>query len=253
MTTKIKRARQGGNPNLALTNPSNMTRNKEAFYMLANNSNLSKLARHQRSNQKSSSPWITHQAGSIFGYELSIAKDQSVHDYWKPDPFFSWIHANNAEDILFRALIKLAPLHPVVSYQGDTSIWVSPPPSGSGNTVGIIIGKDKLGGIRLIGSNLISTPDNSRGLPDENIFDSFALKEYWRDKNNFIQEQIGLRMTSDEARISIVVEKEAQKYRTMAIYILAITDSGNYFAIDTAVVDGNYPSDMSNEFVGEIL
>jgi hypothetical protein len=60
-------------------------------------------------------------------------------------------------------------------------------------------------------------------------------------------------MTSDEARNSIVVEKEAQKYRTMAIYMLAITDSGNYFAIDTAVVDGNYPSDMSNEFVGEIL
>jgi hypothetical protein len=253
MTTKIKRARKGANPNLALTNPSNMTRNKEALYMLANNSNLSKLTCHQRSNQKSSSPWITHQTGSTFGYELSIAKDHSVHEYWKPDPFFSWIHANNAEDILFRALIKLAPLHPVVSYQGDTSIWVSPPPSGSGNTVGIIIGKDKLGTIRLIGTNLMSTPNNSSGLPEPNIFSSFNLIKNGLDKSFFIQKQIGLRMTSDEVINSKVVDREARKYRTMAIYVLAIADDANYFAIDTAVVDGNYPSDMRKEFVGEIL
>jgi hypothetical protein len=253
MTTKLKRARQGGNPNLALTNPSNITRNKEAINMLANNSNLSKLTRHQRSTQKSSSPWIAHQTGSIFGYELSIAKDQSVHDYWKPDPLFLWVHSNNVEDILFRALIKLAPLHPVVSYQGDTSVWVSPPPSGSGNTVGIIIGKDKFGTIRLIGTNLMSTPGNSSGLPEQNIFDSFDLIEYELAKSIFIQKQIGLRMTSDEVCNSRIIEREARKYRTMAIYILAITDGGNLFAIDTAAVDGNYPSDMSKEFAGKIL
>ena len=99
----------------------------------------------------------------------------------------------------------------------------------------------------------MSTPGNSRGLPEQNIFESFDLINHEYSKSIFIQKQIGLRMTSDEVGKSRVIEREARKYRTMAIDILAITDGGNLFAIDTAAVDGNYPSDMSREFAGEIL
>jgi hypothetical protein len=60
-------------------------------------------------------------------------------------------------------------------------------------------------------------------------------------------------MTSDEVKDSKRVEIEASKYRTMPIYILVIDGENSYLGIDTAVVTGDYPSDMSYEFAGEIL
>lgn len=242
MRPKLNRARQGCNPNLALT-PHQANTNKELTAMLPKNKYLSKA-----------SPWITDRNNSVFGYEMSIAEDPSCHWFSKPHPLFHWLNENNLNSSLFDALAKLSPLHPVVSYNGHTSLWLSPPPSGSGNAVGIIIGRDKSNKLRIIGTNIMNCPAGSVNTPNACVFEAFdSLEGNALSIYRLIENEISSRMTPEEVAISKVIEHEAYKYRTMPIYILAIDGDKSYFGIDTAVVSGDYPSDMSYEFAGEIL
>lgn len=252
MNFKTKRARQGGSPNLALT-PYKSNINKELILMVSTNRKLGKTS-HRKTSVKTLSPWKTHRNNSIFGYEMSIAEDQSCHQYLTPDPLFTWLNANKLNSVLFDVLEKLCPLYPVVSYYNQTSMWFAPPPSGSGNTVGIIIGRDKSNRLRIIGTNFMNRPGRSTNTPHECVFEAFdthtgnALAIY-----KLIQNEISARMTSVEVATSKIIGHEAYKYRTMPIYILVIDGDRSYFAIDTAVISGDYPSDMSYEFAGEIL
>jgi len=242
MRSKSKRARQGCNPNLALT-PHQANTNKEFNAMLPKNIRLSKA-----------SPWITHRNNSVFGYEMGIAEDLSCHWLSKPHPLFQWLNENNLNNTLFDVLAKLSPLHPVVSYNGHTSLWLSPPPSGAGNVIGIIIGRDKSNQLRIIGTNFMNSPGGSINTPNACVFEAFdALDGNTLSIYRLIENEISSRMTSEDLEISKVIEHEAYKYRTMPIYILAIDGDKSYFGIDTAVVTGDYPSDLSYEFAGEIL
>ena len=252
MKRQMKRARQGGNPNLALI-PYKSIINKELIHMVSTNKKLCKTS-HRKTPVKTISPWKTHRNNSVFGYEMSIAEDQSCHQYLKPNPLFMWLDANKLNSVLFDVLERLCPLHPVVSYFGQTSLWLATPPSGSGNTVGIIIGRDKSNRLRIIGTNFMSSPGRSINTPNECVFEAFdahdgnALAIY-----RLIENEISARMTSEEVEISKIIEHEAYKYRTMPIYILVIDGDKSYFGIDTAVVSGDHPSDMTYEFAGEIL
>lgn len=252
MNFKTKRARQGCSPSLAPT-PNQSVIKKELAIMVSTNSQLSKVVR-SKDKSRNSSPWITHRNNSVFGYEMGIAEDPSCHWFSKPHPLFHWLNENNLNSALFDVLAKLSPLHPVVSYNGHTSLWLSPPPSGSGNAVGIIIGRDKSNQVRIIGTNFMNCPAGSINTPNACVFEAFdALAGNTLAIYRLIENEISSRMTSEEVGISKVIEHEAYKYRTMPIYILAIDGDKSYFGIDTAVVSGDHPSDMSYEFAGEIL
>ena len=69
-------------------------------------------------NNKKQSPWIVDKHHHIFGYELSIAKDNLDHPYWKPHPFFKWIRTNEAEIIMLSSLVACCPIFPVMGYKG---------------------------------------------------------------------------------------------------------------------------------------
>jgi hypothetical protein len=253
MILKTNRAKQDGNPGLALTNSSNITRSKEAICMLANKIDLNKSAQRLGSPQKTTSPWITHRNNNVFGYEMSIVEDPICRSFSTPHPLFIWLDANKLNSVLFDVLAKLCPLHPVVSYKGYVSLWLSPPPSGSDNAVGIIIGRDKSKHLRIIGTNFMAKPTGSNR-PSECVFEAFdALDGNPLAIYRLITNEIHARMTSEEVKISRIIENEAYKYRTMPIYILVIDGEKSYFGIDTAVVTGDYPSDMSYEFAGELL
>lgn len=253
MSLKRKRARQGCHPNLAPT-PNKSTISKESIAMLPKNSGVSKATRKNCVSTKQS-PWITHRDNSVFGLEMRIAEEANYSNIPEPNPLFVWLNENNLNSDLFKALDKLCPLHPVVSYNGNTSLWLSPPPSGSGNTVGIIIGKDISGQLRIIGTNFMNNPDRRFTCkPSKNIFEDFdAIFNSPLSIYNLIENEINSRMTSEVVAISKIIEREAFKYRTMPIYILLIDGDKSYFAIDTAVVSGDYPSDMSYEFAGEVV
>lgn len=196
--------------------------------------------------------WADRPDQHVFGLELSIAKDTSFQYNPPANKVFKWIHKNGAESLLFKALDKFAPLHPTISYHGCPSMWYSAPPSGSSNVVGIIIGKSNQGILRVIGTNFMTVPERSNDAPNPNLFQRFdSLKN--GSINDFIQKEIALRMTSRDERLSETVEHNAKKYRTMPIYILVLDDLTALIAMDIAYVDGDYPSDMSVEFAGEII
>lgn len=251
MTPQTKRARQGCSPHPAHL-PHKFGLNKELIVMLHINSQSGKTASSSSNNNQS--PWITQRERHIFGYELSIAEDHTCHSFMKPHPLFAWIHANKLNATLFDVLAKLCPLHPVISYRGQTALWLSNPPSGSGNTVGIIIGRDKSNRLRIIGTNFMNSPTRSSARPTQCIFDAYdSLSDNDLKIYRLIENEISARMTSNEIKIAAAIEHEAFKYRTMPIYILVIDGEHSYLAIDTAMVSGNYPSDMSYEFAGELV
>jgi hypothetical protein len=251
MNLKTERARQGGSPSLAPT-PNQSNIKKELTAMVSINSKLSKVVSNT-STATQPSPWITRKEDSVFGYEMSIAEDPSCHTFIKPNPLFVWLNANKLNTALFDVLAKLCPLYPVVSNRGHTSIWLSPPPSGSGNTVGIIIGRDKSNQLRIIGTNFMNCPASSINSPSECVFEAFdALGDSALAIYRLIENEISARMTSNELKISEQIEEEAYKYRTMSIYLLVIDGENSYFAIDTALVLGDHPSDMSFEYAGEL-
>ena len=87
------------------------------------------------------SPWLNKNNNNIFLDEISFVEDPVSNPYYKPMEIFKWICKHKAKKLLFNALALFAPLFPVVSYKGQISSWQSPPPSGLGNVIFIIIGK----------------------------------------------------------------------------------------------------------------
>jgi hypothetical protein len=248
--TKTKRARPDGSPRLAPTSKTNNI-NKELIAMLHINSSSGKTAVSHINNKQS--PWITERAHHIFGYELSIAKDNSSDPYWRPHPFFSWILTNNADNILLDALAQCCPVFPGIGYKGVPFVYLTPPPSGSINAVAyVVIGHDSIGMLRAVGCNYESTHRNQQ--PSADFFGGFDLLTRKDDKAEYIKTEACSRMTSNEVGCLEQMQYESRKYGTTPIVLVALDkESGPYFAIDTAVIKPWGSCNSSYEFAGEIL
>jgi hypothetical protein len=88
------------------------------------------------------SPWLDSTYNNLYGRELVLAQENLGLPGFKPTPLYAWIHDNAASEAFFNGLAKLAPLFPVVGYNRVVSSWVSPPPSGQGNVVMVVLGKE---------------------------------------------------------------------------------------------------------------
>lgn len=199
------------------------------------------------------SPWEDASLESPFRTELSLANDPIDLPIYKSRPEFQWIDKYNAGDLLFRGLTKFAPLYPIIAYKKEISSWLSPAISGSGNTVLLILGKDKSGVVRLAGTNYLNMPQCNNNFTAINFFEDYDRATYRTEKESLIYNMISSQMTLDDLRNAKQVTYQAEVFRTMAIGLLVLDATKSYMAFSPAVVYGNYPSDMSLEFMGEIL
>ena len=202
---------------------------------------------------KSTSPWQDPSLENLFRTELSFVSDPIDLPMYKSLTAFQWIHKTKTAGLLFRGLTKFAPLYPVISYKGEISSWLSPPPSGSGNTVLLILGKDRKCKARLVGTNYLNMPQCNNNFTAINFFEDYDRATSRTEKESLIYNMISSQMTLDDLRNAKQVTYQAEVVRTMPIALLVLDGEKSYMAFSPAVVYGNYPSDMSLEFMGEIL
>ncbi len=198
-------------------------------------------------------PWLDKRLENLFRTELVIAADSMNLTDYKSHPAFDWINKNHTKNLLFKALEKYAPLFPVIAYKGNVSVWLSPPPSGQNNQVTIIMGKDQFGKIRVIGANYLNWPTVTKVKIKSNFFEAYDSLQSRFEKEYLMMDTISYHMSYYNKQIAISVTNEAELMRTMPIALLILDGERSYVAFAPAIVYGNYPSDMSKEFIGEVL
>jgi hypothetical protein len=199
------------------------------------------------------SPWLNADYDNQFRYEIRSAIEDSDITGFKPQPPFVWIHKNNATARLYKALSKLAPLFAVIGYHGQVCSWVSPPPSGLGNVICIVMGRDAVGRVRLIGGNWFTTPRNQKStqLSASEFFARYDKSEQ-RVQQEMVVNAVISSMTPEHFAIAREVELQCETFHTMHIYLTVLDGDAALFAVAPAIVDGVRPADFSYEFFGEI-
>ena len=202
---------------------------------------------------KSTSPWQDPSLENLFRTELSLVSDPIDLPMYKSLTAFQCIHKTKTAGLLFRGLTKFAPLYSVNAYKREISSWLSPPPSGSGNTVLLILGIDRKGKARLVGTNYLNMPQCNNNFTAINFFEDYDRATSRTEKESLIYNMISSQMTLDDLRNAKQVTYQAEVVRTMPIALLVLDGEKSYMAFSPAVVYGNYPSDLSLEFLGEVL
>ena len=199
------------------------------------------------------SPWLDQKFSNIFSDEISLVEDPIPGIGNRPMEVFEWICKNNAKDLLFKSLAELVPLFPVYSYHGEISSWLSPPPSGSGNAVFIIIGKDTRGQVRSIGGNYFNS-DVKEDTRTEDFWGKLDKCKSQRDKHYLISHTVGFNLKYHSYSFKdSETERMADLACTMPIYVLVIDESGiGRLAIAPAFVKGFGPADFSYESLKEV-
>ena len=199
------------------------------------------------------SPWLDSTYNNLYRRELVLAQENLGLPGFKPTPLYEWIYANAASEDFFKGLAKLAPLFPVVGYNSVVSSWVSLPPSGQGNVVTIVMGKDSNNIVRLVGSNRLSLPRD----PVHHLLsapDFFAKydnsSEY--EQQNLVRDAIGSGLATFDSDIVRELERYCEFFNSMPIYIVILDGESSLFGCGPAVVEGFRQADFAYEFSGEI-
>ena len=199
------------------------------------------------------SPWLDSTCNNLYRRELVLAEENLGFPGFKPAPLYAWIHASGASDHFFKGLAKLAPLFPVVGYNNVVSSWVSPPPSGQGNVVMVVMGRDANNKVRLVGSNFLNLPrEPARHLlsaPD--FFTKYDTSSRY-EQRNLVRDAIASGQATFDSDIVRELERYCEFFHAMPIYITLLEDGGNLFACGPAVVEGLAPADFAYEVFGEV-
>ena len=198
--------------------------------------------------------WSDPDKRSDFQYELSIANEPVLIPSLEANPAFAYIAKKGLEKKLYAALDKLAPLLPVPGFNGTPLLWFSPPPSGSGNRVGLVLVEDAQGNHKFVGSNFIGhlAKPIGGGVPP-NLFDLFKECKSYNDATALIVGvlngivDIGWRWAIEK------VEWEGQRFRTMPIYFAIVTRECTAFYCSSARLEGDFQSKMEIEYYGELV
>jgi len=199
------------------------------------------------------SPWLDSTYNNLYRRELVLAQENLGLPGFKPTPLYAWIHDNAASETFFNGLAKLAPLFPVVGYKRVVSSWVSPPPSGQGNVVVIVMGKDSNNMVRIVGSNRLNLPRNPvrhlHSAPD--FFAKYDnISEY--EQQNLVRDAIGSGLATFDSDIVRELERYCEFFNSMPIYIVILDGESRLFGCGPAVVEGFRQADFAYEFSGEI-
>jgi hypothetical protein len=201
------------------------------------------------------SPWSDPSLDNLFRTEIEYAKLDLDESPAKVNPFFKFILKNRCADLLFKALDYFAPLVPLGDGRCAPPIFLSPPLSGIGNQVRIVIGKDALGKMRIVGGNGLHDLDassNSGEIPEEDfffLFDSMGEGE----KRSLIDKAISGSMTAKDLNIAVGVKAECRRFRTVPVSITIVDGFSMYFCVSPALVYGKRSSNHNLRFFGEVL
>jgi len=214
----------------------------------------------KHSNWTSKSPWLDPTKSNLIRDQFKLIEEinqepkiQNGHPYFEPLEIFKWIHKENGVTKLYTALAQFAPMIPAVAYNGKVASWISPPPSGSGNVVWIVMGHDKTGKLRVCGSNVFSKPwvQSVAEINSADFFDQFESGSE-TDKQQLLSKVISQCYRQFGKEFIADISRNCRKFGTMPIYITVLTSTGCMSQITEAVIQGDYPSDFSYEFTGEI-
>lgn len=216
---------------------------------------------HNLPNRASESPWLDPTKSNMFRDELQLIEDikkqpeiQNGNPYFEPLEIFKWIDKNNGVDKLYKALAKFAPMYPVVAYKGKVASWISPPPSGSGNVVCIVLGRDKTRKLRVCGTNICFKPwiTSATELSAIDFFEQYDLTTTDREKEQLLSKVFSIAYRKIDKELIRCVTSRCNIYNTMPIFITVLTATGSMAQITEAVIQGDYRSDFSYELIGEI-
>ena len=199
------------------------------------------------------SPWLDSTYNNLYRRELVLAQENLGLPGFKPTPLYAWIHDNAASEAFFNGLAKLAPLFPVVGYNRVVSSWVSPPPSGQGNVVMVVLGKDSNNIVRVVGSNRLNLPRNPvshlHSAPD--FFAKYDNSSEY-EQQNLVRGAIGSGLATFDSDIVRELQRYCKLFNTMPIFIVILDGESPLFGCGPAVVEGFRQADFTYEFSGEI-
>lgn len=199
------------------------------------------------------SPWLDNTKPNLFRDEFQLAREKLPGEYFTPIEPYRWIFRNNGENLFFKGLARLAPMFPVVAYHGQVALWTSPPPSGLGNAIYLVMGHDKDQQLRFVGGNYFSEPKKqSRSVVSgASFFEQYDQADQCGQRQ-LVKETVEISSQPADASLLRNIRRECEHFHTMAIYITVLTDPGSMFHAAKAVIAGVKPADFSYEFFGEI-
>lgn len=206
------------------------------------------------------SPWLDRTKPNLFRDEFQLIDDLEIDpwlreegSYFKPIELYCWIHQHKGEKLFFNGLAKFAPMFPMLAYQGQVAVWTSPPPSGHGNAIYLVMGHDRSGQLRLVGGNYFTLPARQSGSPfsSEAFFAQYDQASQ-HDQFQLVKDTVQASIQPHHKGLLLNIRRECEHFHTMAIYITVLTDSGNLFHAGKAVIEGVKPADFSYEYLGEV-
>jgi hypothetical protein len=211
------------------------------------------MKKDTHSNGMIESPWLDSTKPNLYRDEFQLAKENLPGEYFTPIEPYSWICQNNGENLFFKGLARLAPMFPVAAYHGQVALWISPPPSGFGNAIYMVMGHDKDGQLRLVGGNYFTEPKQRSGstVSSAAFFAQYDQADQ-RRQHQLIKDNVETSIKAEYAGLLLNIRRECEHFHTTAIHITALTDSGSLFHAGKAVIEGVKPADFSYEFFGEI-
>ena len=206
------------------------------------------------------SPWLDHSKPNLFRDEFQLIDDlkidpwlEQTSSYFKPIELYRWIDQCKGKTKFFESLARYAPMFPVVAYHGQVAVWTSPPPSGLGNAIYLVMGHDKDQQLRLVGGNYFTEPRQHSGSTVSGAaFFAQYDREDQRGQRQLIRNTVEASIQPEDASLLLNIRRECEHFHTMAIYITVLTDPGSMFHAGKAVIEGVKPADFSYEFFGEI-
>jgi hypothetical protein len=199
------------------------------------------------------SPWLDPSKSNLFKDEFQIAREDLPSENFKPLEIYSWIERHGGERLFFKGLARLAPMFPVIAYHDQVAVWTSPPPSGFGNAIFMVMGHDTTGQLRLVGGNYFTEPTPQTGLVTKNVefFDAYDRCDDY-GKRQLVRDTIRRSISAEDEQLLRCIEQECEHFHTMAIYITILTQGGSLFHAAKAVIEGSKTADFSYEHFGEV-
>lgn len=206
------------------------------------------------------SPWLDSTKMNLFKDQFRLIDDIRVDSwlkemgpYFTPIEIYQWIFDHAGVDKFFRGLDLLAPMFPVLAYHGQVAVWTSPPPSGLGNAIYMVMGHDCKGELRLTGGNYFTDPRSECG-PRLNSATFFHLYDKADDriKQDLVRDAVQCNLQPNDIELIYRIRAECEHVHTMPVYIRVLTNEGSLFHAAKAIIEGEKPADFSYEFFGEI-
>lgn len=206
------------------------------------------------------SPWLDPKSDNLFRDEFRLIDDlktdpslEQMGSYYEPLEIYKWIDRHSGTSLFFRGLARFAPMFPAIAYNEQIAIWISPPPSGMGNAIYMVIGHDGDGRLRLVGGNYFNEPvrQETDPLHDTKFFAQYDIADEWT-RQHLLRDTVERSITPGHEGLVSHISRACQHFHTMAVYIAVLTADGSMFHAAKAVVEGDKPADFSYEWLGEV-